>query len=72
MNKKLLIEGMHCENCVKGLKNVLTEDLNGVNVVDISLEGKYALIDVDEKITDEELKSAVEELGFVLEKIDNV
>lgn len=30
MRKKLNIEGMHCENCVRGLRDVLTEDVSGV------------------------------------------
>lgn len=27
MKKRLMVEGMHCVNCVKGLNDVLTEDL---------------------------------------------
>ena len=45
MKKRLMVEGMHCANCVKGLNDVLTEDLEGVEVLEISLEGKYADID---------------------------
>lgn len=70
MKKRLLIEGMHCQNCVKGLEAVLSEDIVGVNVIDISLEGKYADVDIDSGVTDESLKLAVEELGFSLVGIE--
>lgn len=64
-----MVEGMHCVNCVKGLNDVLTEDLEGVKVLEISLEGKYADIDVDDKVSDDQLKAAVEEFGFELKEI---
>ena len=64
-----MVEGMHCVNCVKGLNDVLTEDLEGVKVLEISLEGKYADIDVDDKVSDDQLKAAVEELGFALKEL---
>ena len=66
MKKRLMVEGMHCVN---GLNDVLTEDLEGVKVLEISLEGKYADIDVDDKVSDDQLKAAVEELGFELKEI---
>lgn len=69
MKKRLMVEGMHCMNCVKGLRDVLTEDLESVDVVEISLEGKYADVDVADSVTDDQLKSAVEELGFELKEI---
>lgn len=33
------------------------------------MEGKYADIDVDDKVSDDQLKAAVEELGFELKEI---
>lgn len=69
MKKRLIVEGMHCENCVKGLRAVLTEDVEGINVENIDLSGGYADVDVSDSVSDDELKSAVEELGFTLKEI---
>nr|WP_314278400.1 heavy metal-associated domain-containing protein [uncultured Peptostreptococcus sp.] len=69
MKKRLVIEGMHCENCAKGLRDILLEDLEGVDILEISLEGKYADIEINSSISDEDLKNAVEELGFELKDI---
>ena len=41
------IEGMHCEGCVKRLRNVLSE-LDGVSNVKVSLENKNAEVEYDE------------------------
>lgn len=70
MKKKLLIDGMHCQNCVKGLEAVLTEDLEGVKVDEISLEEGYAIINLEKELDEIELKGAVEELGFDLKAIE--
>ncbi|SFE14542.1 heavy-metal-associated domain-containing protein [Peptostreptococcus sp. D1] len=72
MKKRLFIEGMHCVNCVKGLEAALTEDIDGVKVDVISLEGNYADIDVDNGVTDEALRIAVEELEFKLVGIEEI
>lgn len=71
MKKKLLIEGMHCQNCVRGLEAVLTEDIDGVEVDEISLEGNYAIIDADESVSDDAIREGVEELGFTLKEIQS-
>lgn len=69
MKKRLIVEGMHCENCVRGLRDVLTEDIEGVVVENIDLSGGYADVDVKDGVSDGDLKSAVEELGFTLKDI---
>lgn len=70
MKKRLIIQGMHCANCVKGLEMVLTEDVEGVSIDKIDLDGGYADIFVEDGVTDEALKIAVEELGFELKGIE--
>ncbi len=72
MKKRLVIEGMHCEKCAKGLSAVLTEDLEGVEVLEINLDGAYADIEDKADTSDEILKEAVEELGFELKEIKNI
>ena len=69
MNKKLLIEGMSCNHCVSHLNTALTEDINGIDVIEISLEGKYAIVDIKDDIDTTKLKEVIEELGFELKDI---
>lgn len=69
MNKKLLIEGMSCGHCVNHLKTALTEDIEGVDVLEVNLEDKYALVKMDDSVNHEELKNVIEGLGFELKDI---
>ena len=66
MKKKLSIEGMRCNHCVGNLKDVLTEDISGVEVLEVSLEGKYALVDMEENVDIKNIKELIEDLGFEL------
>ena len=50
MKRKLSIEGMKCSHCVGNLKDVLTEDISGVDVLEVNLDGKYALVDMDDSV----------------------
>ena len=63
MEKKLLIEGMSCNHCVN---HVRTEDIKGVEVREVSLDGKYAIVNMDDSVKEEELKALIEDLGFQL------
>ena len=69
MNKKLLIEGMSCGHCVNHLKTALTEDIEGIDVLEVNLEDKYAIVKMDDSVNTEELKNVIEELGFELKDI---
>ncbi|EPZ55757.1 putative copper chaperone CopZ [[Clostridium] sordellii ATCC 9714] len=57
-------------NCVRHLKDALEEDINGVKVIDISLDNKYAIIDTDENVTDDMLKDVIADLGYELKGIE--
>lgn len=70
MRKKLLVDGMSCMNCVRHLKDALEEDINGVKVIDISLDNKYAIIETDESVTDDMLKDLIVDLGYELKGIE--
>lgn len=63
MKKKILIEGMSCGHCVKHVTEALS-DINGVSNVNVNLEGKYALIDIENNDLDEAIKFAVDEVGY--------
>lgn len=70
MRKKLLVDGMSCMNCVKHMKEALQEDISGVKVIDVSLEDKYAIVEVDENVTDDMIKSVIDDLGYELKGIE--
>ncbi|MGL5755143.1 MAG: heavy-metal-associated domain-containing protein [Paraclostridium sp.] len=70
MRKKLLVDGMSCMNCVKHLKDALQEDIIGVEVIEISLENKYALIEIEENVTDKMIKDVILDLGYELKGIE--
>jgi copper ion binding protein len=62
MKKKLNIEGMSCMHCVKHVKEALSE-VAGVKSVDVNLEGKYAIVEVD-NASEEAMKAAVADAGY--------
>ncbi|CEN79677.1 heavy-metal-associated domain-containing protein [Paraclostridium sordellii] len=70
MRKKLLVDGMSCMNCVRHLKDALEEDINGVKVIDISLDNKYAIIETDENVTNDMLNDVIVDLGYELKGIE--
>lgn len=70
MEKKLLIEGMSCNHCVSHVKTALTEDIEGVDVKEVSLDGKYALVDMADGVSGDAIKAIIEDLGFELKGIE--
>ncbi|HBG5343935.1 TPA: heavy-metal-associated domain-containing protein [Clostridioides difficile] len=70
MKKKLLVEGMSCGHCVNHLKTALTEDIEGVEVLDVDLENKCASVDMKENVPIEKLKEVIADLGFELKGIE--
>lgn len=69
MIKKLLIEGMSCNHCINHLKTALTEDIEGVKVLEVNLEDKYAIVDMKDGIDLNQLKQVIESLDFELKDI---
>ena len=69
MEKKLLIEGMSCNHCVNHVKTALTEDIKGIDVKEVNLDGKYALVDMADGVNEDELKALISDLGFELKAI---
>lgn len=61
MKKKVFIEGMKCGHCVGHVKSAL-DGLDGVSSVEVSLEGKYAI--VEGTIDDATIKDVIEEEGY--------
>lgn len=70
MIKKLLVDGMSCMNCVRHLKEALQEDIKGVEVIDVSLENKCAVVEVNDNVSDEMIKAVIDDLGYELKGIE--
>ena len=63
MKKKILIEGMHCASCASNIERSLKK-VPGVKEVAVSVMTKKAVVEVDEKVLDEELKKAITRAGY--------
>ena len=63
----LTVEGMHCENCQIRVENALNR-LDGV-VCKVNLKKKAAVVSYSREISGEELKAAVEKLGYQVTNI---
>lgn len=61
MKKKIFIEGMKCGHCTDHVKSAL-EALDNVASVEVSLEGKYAI--VEGNVEDKILRDVIEEEGY--------
>lgn len=70
MRKKLLVDGMSCMNCVRHLKEALQEDIKGLEVIDVSLKNKCAVVEVNDNVSDEMIKSVIDDLGYELKGIE--
>lgn len=66
--KKITIEGMACQHCVKAVTKALTK-LGATDVV-VSLDGGYATANVN--VDDSTLKSAIEDADFKVLSITEV
>lgn len=63
MKKTMMIEGMMCQNCVKHVFNALSK-VEGVDSVEVDLDGKKAEVALKDEVSDDVLKEAVTEAGY--------
>ena len=64
MQKKLSVDGMTCQNCVKRVKKII-EKYEGASDVTVSLESKEAVFSCDPAQTDvENIIKAINDFGF--------
>lgn len=68
--KKIYIEGMHCENC----KNSVESSLNQIEgaAARVDLKKNTAVVSMNRMIADEELKNAVERADFKVTRIERI
>ncbi|MBN7772491.1 heavy-metal-associated domain-containing protein [Clostridium aminobutyricum] len=71
MKKKIFIEGMSCEHCVKHVKDALSEVV-GVEGVDVNLAGNYAIVETNDEVSDEQLKETIEEVDYSVTNIETL
>lgn len=69
MKKLIHVEGMGCEKCVAHVKEAL-EGLDGVSGAEVSLESNTALITMSKEVADDEIRSAIDEAGYDVAKIE--
>lgn len=70
MKRKLLVEGMRCINCARHLKEALEEDVNNLKVLDVDLENKFALVELNSSVSENFIREVVEDLGYELKGIE--
>lgn len=68
MKKTIKIEGMSCEHCAKKIENAL-KNIDGIKSVKVHLKKKEAIISTDKLVSDETLKSTIENLGYQITMI---
>ena len=70
MQKKISIEGMSCQHCVMHVKDALLE-VGGKNI-EVSLENKNAVGDFEDTISNDSIKSAIEDAGYDVVDIETL
>ena len=63
MNKTMMIEGMMCAHCTGRVEKALSA-IDGVDKVEVSLEGKSAKLTLSKEVDDKALTDAVTEAGY--------
>lgn len=68
MNKKVFIEGMSCNHCLRRVENAL-KGLEGVKTVKVDLKGKVANVVLMSDLSDEVIKATIEDAGYEVTEI---
>lgn len=70
MKKKINIEGMSCMHCVRHVEEALSE-IKGISNIEVNLQGKYAVCDVD-NVDEKEIIEKIDEYGYDMVSIENI
>jgi len=68
MKKRIYVEGMSCGHCVNHVSEALKEI--GAKDVEVNLERKLATAEISDNITDDAIRSAIEDAGYDVLKIE--
>jgi len=63
MKKLISIEGRSCNHCVKHVESALNE-IDGIISVAVDLNGKNAVVEMNQDVEDSVIKLAIEEVGY--------
>ena len=66
--KTIMIEGMQCNHCKMSVEKALNS-IEGVENVEVDLEGKKAIIETSKEIENTKIKEVIEEAGFDVTEI---
>jgi len=69
MIKKITIEGMSCQHCVRHVREAL-EELAGVKTAKVNLQNKTAEVELDQDVDDEKIKAAISDAGYEVTSIN--
>ena len=67
---KLSIEGMHCASCAANVERSL-KSVKGVSTVSVNVITKKGFVESADSVSDEELKKAVERVGYKVRALEN-
>ncbi len=71
MKKLVSIEGMSCGHCVRHVEEALKE-VEGVVGVVVDLKGKNAVVEINQELSDGQIKGAIEEAGYEVVEIKGI
>jgi copper chaperone CopZ len=63
MEKKLQVEGMTCQNCVKRVKKIIDKN-EGTSEVSVILENKEAIFTCEPSVDVSAIVNAINDFGF--------
>ena len=63
MEKKLQLEGMTCQNCVKRVKKIIEKN-EGTSEVSVILENKEAIFTCEPSVDVSSIVNAINDFGF--------
>ena len=63
MEKKLQVEGMTCQNCVKRVKKIIEKN-EGTSEVSVILENKEAIFTCEPSVDVSSIVNAINDFGF--------
>ena len=66
---KLIIEGMHCASCAGNIEKSLKK-VAGVKEASVSLMLKKGTVEVEDNVSEDELKKAVVRAGYKVSRIE--
>lgn len=69
MKKKIVVEGMKCENCVKHVKEAVS-NVDGVTSADVNLSSKSVIVETNTEVSDETIKLAVNSEKYKVVEIE--